>query len=104
MKSTEYLDRVKAVRGITSDYGLAKALDISKQAVSRYYKTGGGFDDDIALKVAEILGIHPGIVMIDMHKERAQTESTRALWQEIFKGFLTLLPHAKFVERRLLPR
>ena len=95
MKSTEYLDRVKATLGITSDYALAKALGISKQAVGRYYKTGGGFDDDVAAKVAKILDIHPGLVVLDMHRERAQNPQTKALWQEIFKGFLTLLRPAE---------
>ena len=95
MKSIEYLNKVKAKLHITSDYGLAKALGISKQAVARYYKTGGGFDDDIARTVAKILDLHPGLVMLDMHKERAQTPESRGLWEEIYKGFLLLLPHAK---------
>lgn len=95
MKTIEYLDAVKSKLGITSDYALAKSLNISKQAVSRYYTKGGHFDDEIAAKVAVVLNKHPGLVMLDMHRERAQTPETQALWQEIFKGFLTLLPLAK---------
>ena len=94
MKSIEYLDAVKSRKNITSDYALAKELGVTKQAVSRYYKTGGGFDDEVARRVAEILDMHPGLVMLDMHRQRATTPETQALWQKIFEGFPKLLPPA----------
>jgi transcriptional regulator with XRE-family HTH domain len=94
MTSQEYLAAVRAKLNITSDYALAKALGVTKQAAGRWSRGLNGFDDDVARRVAEILDIHPGLVMLDIHRERAQTAETKALWQEIFAGFRKLLPHA----------
>lgn len=104
MKTIEYLDAVKAALKITSDYALSKALGISKTAVSRYYHKGGTLDDEIARKVATVLNKHPGIVMLDMHRERAQTPETEALWKEIFEGFRALSLRAKSVRSPALNR
>lgn len=104
MNTIEYLDAVKKALGIESDYALHKALGVSKTAVSRYYHKGGNFDDDVARKVASLLGLHPGIVMLDMHRQRAQSPETMALWGEIFEGFLAPLSHAKTVRSPALTR
>lgn len=104
MTTIEYLDAVKKALNITSDYALAKALGISKQAVSRYYSKGGGFDDDVARKVASYLGLNAGLVMLDMHQQRAQSPETAALWKEIYKGFRTLSRRAKTGGELLLAR
>jgi hypothetical protein len=95
MNTIEYMAAVKARLGIDSDYAFSKALGITRQAVSRYSKGHGQFDDDIARRVAAILDIHPGLVMLDMRRERAKTPEDRSIWQEIYKGFRTLLPHAE---------
>jgi hypothetical protein len=95
MNTIEYLDAVKDALKIQSDYALAKHLEISKTAVSRYYHKGGTLDDDIARKVASVLGLHPGLVMLDMHRERASSPETEAIWTEIFQGFRAPLSLAK---------
>ena len=106
MNTLEYLDAVKARIGKDSDYAVAKALNIRTSTIAGYRKRGGQMEDDIAAKVAEILGLHPGLVVLDMHRERAKTPAEASIWHEIYKGFLTLLPHAKFGggERRRFPR
>jgi hypothetical protein len=104
MNTLEYLEAVKTRLGIESDYAVAKVLQMRQSTISGYRARGGQMDDDIAAKVAEILGIHPGLVMLDMHRARAKTPAEKSIWQDIYKGFLSLLPHAKFVERRLAPR
>lgn len=90
MNTVEYVEALKKRLGIDSDYALSKALGVSKQSVSRYTKGTGHFDDEVAIRVAAILGMHPGLVMLDMHRERAKPED-RSIWQEIYKGFRTLL-------------
>lgn len=100
----EYMQAVKTKLGIESDYALSKALQVTKQTVSRYAQGKGYFDDAVAVKVAELLQIHPGLVMLDMHRERAKTPAEQSIWQEIFEGFRTLLPHAKSVRSLALPR
>lgn len=96
MNTLEYIDAVKAHLGKDSDYAVAKALNIRCSTISGYRARGGQMDDDVAAKVAELLGMHPGLVMLDMHRERAKTPAERSIWEEIFKGFRTLLPRANF--------
>lgn len=106
MNTIEYLDAVKKRIGKDSDYAVAKALHLRSSTISGYRTRGGQMDDEIAAKVAELLGIHPGLVILDMHRARAKSPEEMNIWQEIYKGFLTLLPHAKFAgnERRSSPR
>lgn len=106
MNTLEYLDAVKKRIGKDSDYAVAKALNLRTSTISGYRNRGGQMDDEIAAKVAAILGIHPGLVVLDMHRERAKTPAEASIWQEIYKGFLTLLPHARSggEERRRFPR
>jgi transcriptional regulator with XRE-family HTH domain len=105
MTSQEYLDAVRVKLGLTSDYGLAKALGVTRQAASRWSNGKNGFDDTTAERVAAILGINPAFVILDIHKERAQNASTRRIWDDIQEGFHVPLPHANRVTRRShLPR
>ncbi|OEZ93493.1 helix-turn-helix protein [Janthinobacterium sp. HH106] len=104
MNTMEYMGAVKAALGIESDYALSKALNVTRQTVSRYVQGKGYFDDAVAVKVAELLQIHPGLVMLDMHRERAKTPAEQTIWQEIFEGFHVLLLHAKSGRSLALPR
>ncbi len=97
MNTLEYIAAVKAKRHITSDYALAKILGVSKSSVFQWNKGICGFNDETARKVAEILDMHPGLVMLDMQRQHARSEETRSAWQEIYQGFLKLLPHARGV-------
>lgn len=106
MNTLEYVDAVKKRIGKDSDYAVAKALQMRASTIAGYRARGGQMDDEIAAKVANVLGIHPGLVILDMHRERAKSPEEVGIWQEIYKGFRTLLPHAKFsgVERRRMAR
>jgi transcriptional regulator with XRE-family HTH domain len=104
MTTIEYLDAVKTAKGITSDYALAKLLGFSLSAVSSY-RTGRRFlDDDAALTVAQALNLNPLIVIAAVNAERAKTPENRARWLGLMEGFRSLLPHAKFGDRRRFPR
>ncbi|UQV43951.1 hypothetical protein KIV45_18885 [Janthinobacterium lividum] len=104
MNTFEYLDAVKRKLGIDSDYAVAKALKIRPSTISGYRSRDGQMDDEIATKVAELLGMHPGLVILDMHRERAKTPAEQTIWQEIFEGFHVLLLHAKSGRSLALPR
>jgi transcriptional regulator with XRE-family HTH domain len=106
MNTLEYLDAAKKRLGIESDYALAKAMKVRPSTISNYRARRSEMDDEIAAKVAGILGVHPGFVMLDIHRERAKTPEERSIWADIYKGFQTLLPHARSggEERRRLPR
>lgn len=106
MNTLEYIDAIKKRIGKDSDYAVAKVLEIRESTIAGYRKRGGQMDDEIATRVAALLHLHPGLVMLDMHRARAKTPAEINIWQEIYKGFRTLLPHAKFagVDNRRLPR
>lgn len=94
MSTQEYLAAIRAKLGISTDYAIAKALGVSKQAAGRWSKGLGGFDDVTAQRVAALLDIHPAFVILDMHRERAQNHETREVWNEILEGFHAPLLHA----------
>lgn len=77
MKAIEWVDRVKSAKGIESDYAAAKALGISRNAVSRYRNVPCTLDEDVAAKVAEALGVKLSGVLIDQMAERAKSEKAR---------------------------
>lgn len=90
MNTIEYMDEMMRRKRIPSDYALAKALGIAKQTVSRYRAGIGQFDDEIALRVAELMGIDAGIVLLDMHIERTKNAEVRQVWEKISAGFPAL--------------
>lgn len=96
MKTTEYLDAVMQRQGLKTDYAVAKALKVRPSTVYGYREGRSLPDDEVAARIAELLEMHPGLVVLDMHRERAKTPAERSIWEEIFKGFRTLLPRANF--------
>ncbi|MEX4004887.1 hypothetical protein AB4Y38_39210 [Paraburkholderia sp. EG285A] len=82
MKTTvEYLDAVKSRLNLPSDYAAAKALNVTRAAVSKYRLGHASFDDTTSLRVAEILEIQPFEVIAAANVERARDEETRSLWE-----------------------
>ncbi|WAL84970.1 helix-turn-helix domain-containing protein [Pandoraea sp. XJJ-1] len=99
MKTTvDFLDAVKIRRDLPSDYALAKLLCIRPSAISNYRAGRSHFDEEIAVRVAEILEIDPMEVIASANYERAKTDTGRALWagllEKISEGFRTLVPLA----------
>ncbi|CAE6822245.1 helix-turn-helix domain-containing protein [Paraburkholderia nemoris] len=85
MKTTvEYLDAVKAKLDLPSDYAAAKALGVTRAAVSRYRNGIGTFDDLTAARVADVLGIEPIEVIAATNYERSTDERARAVWGAIW--------------------
>jgi predicted transcriptional regulator len=82
MKTVDYLDELNEKKGWT-DYRIAKELGISRSTVSNYRVKDQHFRDDIAIHVAEILGIDPLKVVADAHAQRAKDDETKGFWQKI---------------------
>jgi predicted transcriptional regulator len=95
MDTIHYLDAVRDKLPTRSDYAVAKALGVSKQAVSRYMKGTGYFDDYVAIRVAELLKIDPLQVIADVNMQRTQNAEVRAVWkgllEKISEGFKELM-------------
>lgn len=81
MKTTvQYLDAVKRELGISSDYALAKHLELTKQAISQLQSGARGMSPTTAARVAVILGLDPLVVIADAELERG---SDGALWKRL---------------------
>lgn len=108
MNTLDYLAACKRRLGIESDYALAKALGVTQAAVSSYRREKSAINDDVALTVAEILGVNPMGVIAAANAERAKTPEQKARWtgmMEKFSGsFLNLLSQWDGHERRAAQR
>lgn len=86
MKTTpEFLDAIKACKGVDSDYAISKLLGCTRSAVSKYRLGRAHFDDPTAMKVADLLGIDPGYVIACAHGERAKTAEEKAVWTSMME-------------------
>jgi plasmid maintenance system antidote protein VapI len=85
MKSAaNYLDDLRRHLGLPSDYAAAKALGLTRAAVSRYRNELSAFDDSTAIKVASLLGIDPLEVIAASAYQRAADASTKKVWAAIW--------------------
>lgn len=104
----EYLAACKERLGIESDYALAKRLGVRQPTISSYRMGRSRMDDDVALKVAEILHLHPLQVIAAANAERAKTAEQKARWTELMEkfsvSFRSLLSQWDGRERRMVQR
>lgn len=90
MKTLEYIAAVKAARHIESDYAAAKLLGLTRSALSSMRCGKSTMSDETALRIADILGLPPLVVIADAHMEqidRAKRPALedRALWERVAK-------------------
>lgn len=88
MKTTvQYLDAIRAKHGLTSDYQLAKLMDIRQSTISGYRAGRSHLDDLMSLKVADLLGIDPMEVISAANAERAKTQAVKEVWASAWMRF-----------------
>ncbi|KWE44593.1 hypothetical protein WL76_30890 [Burkholderia ubonensis] len=88
MKTTvQLLDDVKVKMDLPSDYAAAKALGVTRSAVSQWRNGKATFDDDTCLLVAEILDLDPFDVLAYINIERSRDEGRRARWVHALEKF-----------------
>lgn len=84
MKTTaDFLDALRAKLELPSDGRLADHLGMHRQHVSRYRTLGVSFDDEMSLKVADILELDPVFVVACMHAQREKNAAVRKVWEKI---------------------
>lgn len=84
MKTTaDFLDAMRAKLDLPSDGKLADYLGMHRQHVSRYRVLGGSFDDEMSIRVADILDIDAAYVVACMHYQRTKVASEKKLWERI---------------------
>jgi len=83
-KTVQLLDLVMKKHKLTSDYQLAKKLNISRQLVSSYRK-GTTFSDFTCLKVAQLLGADELHIIALVKEGRASKPEEKEAWHKIVK-------------------
>ncbi len=83
--TNEALDLAQQRNGINSDYGMAKFLGVSKQAISNYRNNRRNLDDPTALLVAKAAKIDPVDLLASLHRERASNDIDSQIWEKIEK-------------------
>ncbi|MFZ4758923.1 MAG: DUF3693 domain-containing protein [Burkholderiaceae bacterium] len=79
----EFLDLLRERLNLPSDYAVARLLGVTPQHVSRWRSGRGGFSDEQAAKVAELLGIEAGYVLARLYEERSTSEAARVAWRSL---------------------
>ena len=74
---------VKERQGIPSNYKLRQVLDVSEVTMTRWNQGRGAPANSLAMRMAEMAGLDPGVVIAEISADRAQDDDERALWQGI---------------------
>ena len=90
MNTIEYVEAVKKQLRIESDYALAKHLDIPRQTASKWSRGKSQLGDENAIEFAKILEMPEGIILADMHAERATDTHTRNAWARVAQQLSTV--------------
>ena len=80
------LDEVKKAKGITSDYALAKALNLPKMRISDYYKGKTAPDRCACKKIAASLNKPLDEVIATVEIDREKDEKRREEWRGYLKS------------------
>lgn len=81
MKTSAYLDAVKAQLNIQSDYELAKRLEIGNGRIVAMRDGSRPVPLDVAFKIAITLEMDPAQVIADLEEQRERNEKRRAFWR-----------------------
>jgi transcriptional regulator with XRE-family HTH domain len=88
METRDYLDALKAATAIESDYGIAKRLNVTRQAVSNW-RTGVASPDALTCyEIARLIGANPAKVIADIELERASRGGKRdqeTAWRRVLE-------------------
>lgn len=83
MKTTDFLDAVRAKHGLRSDYQLARFLGSRQATISRYRTGGSMMDEAMCLKIAALLELDPGHVLAAIAAERAKPVEVKTAWSRV---------------------
>jgi plasmid maintenance system antidote protein VapI len=89
MKIRERLLECKVKSGIKSDYALAKALGVPRQQMSELLKGRKKPDAYICVKIGDMLGVHPLILLAELEADNAKTTERRAFWENFGRRIKT---------------
>ncbi len=80
--TTDLMDEVKKAMAATSDYRLAKLLDLRPATVSNYRSGRSQASDEIALKMAGMVNRAPASILAQIASERASSPEVARVWRD----------------------
>lgn len=83
--TVEFIDAAKARLQPPTDYQLARHLGISPNRVSNWRTGRNTFDEEIAVKIAELIERDPGYVLTCIAAERSTRVAVKRAWQSAAK-------------------
>jgi plasmid maintenance system antidote protein VapI len=79
------LDEVREIKGVTSDYALAKLLGVRPQTVSNYRRGRTQMSDEMALRAARMMDRRLAPLLAELAAERATNPEIAKTWREAAK-------------------
>lgn len=80
--TTNLLDEVRKVKGIGSDYALAKLLAVRQQTITNYRSGRTQMNDTIAIRVARMMARPPASLLAQLASERAKDPEVAKVWKD----------------------
>lgn len=77
------LDRAKVMHSLPSDYKLALVMGISHNSLASYRAGKTLPDARVLVKLCELSGDDPALMLAEIEEQRAKSEEARALWHQI---------------------
>lgn len=91
MRSYEFIEMYKEKNNLGSDYRVSKELGVTRQSIS-LYKNGRPIDEDLALPIAESLGIEPSKILYIIAGEKSRKPEAKKAWDKLSRqaGMISL--------------
>ncbi len=83
--TTDLLDEIRAVKGLSSDYAVAKLLEVRTQTITSYRTGRTQMSDEMALRAVRVLGRAPAPVFAQLASERSKDAEVAKVWIEAAK-------------------
>ena len=83
--TTGLLDEIREIKGLGSDYAVAKLLDVRTQTITSYRTGRTQMSDEMALRAVRVLGRAPAPVFAQLAAERAKDSEVARVWSDAAK-------------------
>lgn len=84
MNTLQYIEEVKRINGLDTDYKAAKLLGWRQTKISNY-RNGQTMDNRTARQIAQTVNVSVWKVIADMETERAKDEDEKKAWKMLAK-------------------
>ena len=78
-----YIERLRPYTKTRTDYAVSKLIGVSRAAMCKYKQGKSSFDSDTALKVGEVLGLNPLIIIANIKASKAKNWDSQQRWKSL---------------------